>query len=384
MKNKIFLPWRQLIFNKARLLAAIAGIVFADVLMFIQIGFNNALYASNTQIHESLNADIVILSVQTQNILYMESFSRRRLYQALVEEVESVSPLYLSFGRWKNPVSHRKSTILGLAFNPADKIFLPRIYDEFDKLKGLDSVLFDQKSRLSFGTKEIVKSINSKNIFYAEVAGKRVEVLGLFDLGTSFAADGHFITSDLTFWKIFPHRNSSQIDIGIIKIKPNQSLYITIEKLKKILPNDVMVLSKNEFIEFEKGYWKEHTPIGVIFGLGLIIGFIVGSVIVYQILFTEVTDHLSEYATLKAIGYKNRYFFGVVLQEAVILGGIGYLPGFIISSVIYSFAAKVTLLPISMQLEPALIVLTLSFLMCSISGIIAMFKLFDADPSEIF
>ena len=386
MKTKILLAWRQLAFNKARLFAAIAGIVFADVLMFIQIGFNDALYVSNTQIHQSLNADIILISAQTQNILYMESFSRRRLYQSLsIEGVQSASPLYLNFGRWKNPFSRRRSTILGLAFNPEEVVLkLEVIGNSFEILKQSDTVLFDQKSRLNFGTSKIVENIKNGEIVYTEVAGKRIKILGLFNLGTSFAADGHFITSDSTFWKIFPQRNPSQIDIGIIKIKPNQNLTRIVEDIKKVLPNDVVVFSKNEFIEFEKAYWQENSPIGVIFGLGLIIGFIVGSVIVYQILFTDITDHLSEYATLKAIGYKDNYFFGVVLQESIILGGIGYIPGFIISMIIYSLAADLTLLPISMKLEPALFVLMLTIFMCSVSGFIAIFKLYDADPSEIF
>jgi putative ABC transport system permease protein len=113
-------------------------------------------------------------------------------------------------------------------------------------------------------------------------------------------------------------------------------------------------------------------------------GFVVGTVIVYQILYSEVSDHLAEYATLKAMGYTQTYLLIVVFQEALILATIGYIPGFTFGMILYTMARNATLLPILMTTSRALMVLTLTILMCFISGGIAVRKLRSADPADIF
>ena len=113
-------------------------------------------------------------------------------------------------------------------------------------------------------------------------------------------------------------------------------------------------------------------------------GFVVGAIIVYQILFADVSDHLAEYATLKAMGYPNRYLFGVVFQEAIILSVLGYLPGMLISLGLYRLTADATKLPMQMTLSLGLSVVGLAILMCCVSGAIALRKIRSADPAEIF
>jgi len=141
-------------------------------------------------------------------------------------------------------------------------------------------------------------------------------------------------------------------------------------------------LSKNLLIE--RNYWANNTAIGFIFSLGTAMGFIVGTVIVYQILYSEVTDNLSEYATLKAIGYSQNYLLTVILQEAFMLAVLGYIPGFTCSVIMYNVARDATLLPIIMSFSKAFTVIMLTLLMCSISGMIAIRKLDSADPADIF
>ncbi len=157
-----------------------------------------------------------------------------------------------------------------------------------------------------------------------------------------------------------------------------------IEKMRATLPQDVTIASKEEFIDFERKYWEESTAIGFIFTLGATMGFIVGIVIVYQILYTDVNDHLPEYATLKAMGYKDGYFLGVVFQEALILAILGYLPGLGISVVLYNLARTATTLPMYMTLTKVITVFAMTTIMCSVSGAIAVRKLQAADPADIF
>ena len=178
-------------------------------------------------------------------------------------------------------------------------------------------------------------------------------------------------------------RQASEVDIGLISLKPGADVEQVREQLAAGLPNDVKVLTLEGFAEIEKNYWAS-TGIGFIFGLGVVVGFIVGIVIVYQILYSDVSDHLPEYATLKAIGYSDRYLLGVLTQEALLLAILGYIPGFILSFGLYQVAYAATLLPIAMTLERAGSVLVLTIIMCSVSGAIAMRKLRSADPADVF
>ncbi|MGL5804138.1 MAG: FtsX-like permease family protein, partial [Xenococcaceae cyanobacterium] len=174
------------------------------------------------------------------------------------------------------------------------------------------------------------------------------------------------------------------IDIGIIHVKPDADSAIVLKELKNKLPKDVTVFSREEFIQHEITYWETGTAIGFIFTLGAAMGFIVGIVIVYQILYTDVNDHLPEYATLKAMGYKDKYFVFVVFQEALILAFIGFLPGLGVASILYTLTAGATNLPIAMTATRAAQVLILTVIMCCVSGVVAVKKLSAADPADIF
>ena len=139
-----------------------------------------------------------------------------------------------------------------------------------------------------------------------------------------------------------------------------------------------------EFVEREKDFWASTTPIGYVFTFGVIIGVFVGGIIVYQILFADVSDHFSEYATLKAMGYSNGYLSRVVLEQAVILGALGFVPGLAMCLWLYSLAGAATNLPLIMTPGRILAVLSLTIAMCAVSGLIALRKVRSADPAEVF
>jgi putative ABC transport system permease protein len=381
------LAWLQLKREKIRLLIALAGIGFAVILMFIQLGFRDALFDSAVRMHENLQGDIFLVSPQSTALIAMKSFSQRRLYQALgYEGVESISPIYLDFGLWKNPDNRRTRGILVIGFDPNAPIFaLPGVTQGLGQIQLPDTVLFDEDSRAEFGS--IAQKFKDGETIQTEVGGRRISVGGIFKLGASFGADGNIITSDLNFLRIFDRRKSGLIDVGMIKLKPGVNLQSVVDTLRKNIQEpyqDVKVLSKQEFIASEQNYWKSSTAIGFIFTLGAGIGFVVGTVIVYQILYTDVADHLAEYATLKAMGYRNSYLLSVVFQEAIILSFLGYIPGFLLALGLYSLTLNATSLPIAMTLDRAITVLCLAIVMCTISGAIAVRKVQDADPADIF
>ncbi|MEH2412319.1 ABC transporter permease DevC [Nostoc sp.] len=384
MNQKIPLSWLQLTREKTRLAVALAGIAFADILMFMQLGFRDALYYSNVRFHNSLQGDIVLINSQSSAVLAMRSFSQRRLYKALdLPAVQSVHPIYLDFTIWKNPVTGRPRSILIFGFNPETNLVnLPGVQENLNKLKLPDVVLFDRSSRVEYGP--ITANYEQGKTVTAEVRRRRIKVEGLFTLGASFGADGNLITSDINFLRIFNNRQPGLIDIGLIRLKPGADANVVAQELRKYLPNEVNVLTKQEFIDFERNYWANSTAIGFIFTLGTVMGFIVGTVIVYQILYTEVADHLAEYATLKAIGYTQNYLLTVILQEALLLAVLGYFPGITFAFFMYDSARKATLLPVFMSFDRAVMVLFLTMMMCIISGAIAVRKLRSADPADIF
>ena len=131
-------------------------------------------------------------------------------------------------------------------------------------------------------------------------------------------------------------------------------------------------------------YWNKNTPIGYVFSFGVVVGLCVGGIIVYQILFADVCDHLKEYATLKAMGYTDRYLFGVVFQEAAILALLGYVPGLLVCLLLYRIAGNATALPLEMTWPRGAFVLVLTVLMCCIAGAIALRKVRSTDPAEVF
>ncbi|MCC5629221.1 ABC transporter permease DevC [Nostoc sphaeroides] len=389
---KIPLAWLQLAQQKVRLLVAVAGIGFIVLLMFVQLGFQDALYSSATAVHQNLKGDLFLVSSQYKSLTSNQSFSRTRLYQSLgFDGVESVSPMYLQFAKLKNPATGEKYSIYVIGFDPGRPVInLPEVEKNLDKLKIPDVMLFDRGSRPEFGP--IAEKFNAGDttqtveIFpFNSLIGYRVRIGGLFTLGPSFGVDGNLLVSDSTFLRINPNtRPADMIDIGLISLKPGTNAETVVKNLQASLPNDVQVFTRQGFIDFEKKYWAVRTPIGFILNLMLTMAAVVGVVIVYQILYSNIATQFVAYATLKAIGYANRYLLNVVFQQALILSILGYIPGFITSVLLYSFAAEATKLPILMTTNNALIVLTSTVLMCITSGALAINKLRSADPGDIF
>jgi len=382
--RKIPLAWLLLSRQPLRLLVAIAGISFAGILMFMQLGFRDGLFDASVTVHRLLDADLVLISPRSKSSISMSGFPKRRLIQALAQdEVLSVAPVNLNYLLWRNPENLKTRSILALGFNPEDSLLLDdKFQEKAESLKNPGRVLFDTLSRPEFGPIEDWYN-NGKNV-ETEVAGKRIKVEGLVALGPSFGADGNLITSRETFLRLLPSNPKGSIEIGLIKLSNNSNHQFIKSILNKSLPNDVRVLTKKEFIDFEKNYWRDSTAIGFIFSLGALMGFVVGCVVVYQILYSDVSDHLPEYATLMAMGYRLKSLLFVVAREGFLLALFGYLPAYLSGQILYAVIRNSTKLPISMDASKSVLIFVLILVMCMGSAAIAMRKLVDADPAEIF
>lgn len=384
LRRRTPLGWLQLSRDKGRLRVALAGIAFADVLMFMQLGFQNALYDSSTRVNRAMLADVIIYSPKALNLQNLSTFSRRRLLQAMdIPGVQTASGLYINSLTWKNPQTRLSATVQVLGFDPDVPAFnLPEVNQQLDKLKLLDVVLFDRGARGKYA--EAIAQVDRGESVTTEVDNRTLTIAGLFRVGGSFGADASLMTSDQTFLRLFPRRNAASISLGLIRLKPGYNPQQVAAALKSHLPEDVRVLTAQEFIQFEENYWRNASPVGFIFGLGTVMAFVVGVVIVYQVLSTDVNAHLKEYATFKAMGYNNSYLLGVVFEEAIILAFLGFIPGFLWPNILYVLAANATTLPIYMTLSRAMLVLTLTVVMCMLSGAVATRKLQSADPADMF
>jgi len=378
------LAWLQLRRQKVRLSVALAGVAFAVVLMFMQFGFRDALFLSAVNLHRRLRADVVMIHPHYNIVAFPTSITRRRLYQALgFDGVASVTPLYTSLGRWKNPETGKTRDVFVIGVDPAtDVLDIPDIDARRDTIRYPNVVLYDELSRPEFGP--VAATLRSGRELVTEVSEHQVSIVGLFRLGTSFGIDATIVTSDLNFLRIFPYHDPGAISAGLIRLRPGVDPAAVRDALVAALPHDVEILTKDAYMDREVHYWATATPIGYVFSFGVVMGLVVGAIIVYQILFADISDHLAEYATLKAMGYANRFLAGVVLMEALILAVGGYLPGLALCRWLYGVTQSATMLPMRLSAQRAAIVLCLTVVMCWVSGLIAMRKLRAADPAEIF
>ncbi len=381
--SKTPIALKQLMKEKNCFGVAVAGIAFANILIFSQMGFEASLFDSSTAPHKSLNADLVIVNRYFESIYSVKDFPRRRLHQVLgFEGVESVSPLYISSGTWKNPQTLHTQTILVFGTDPRTTAFKsPQVNQNISELQKPNTILFDRTSLPIFGP---IGTLFQQQRVETELNGLKIRVGGLFSLGASFAAYGNVITSDTTYLQLFPQSSITKVKLGLVKLKKDADIKQVRKNLQAALPEDVRIYTVPDFEAAEKAYWAETTPIGFVFGFGVIIAFIVGTMTVYQIMYSDVATHLPQYATLKAMGYRDRYLVGVLIQESLILAICGYIPAFAVSWLIYELAAYATLLPIYMTLQRSITVFLLTVIMCLISGTTAIRKLKSADPADMF
>lgn len=385
-KARTPLAWRNVTENKLRLMASIAGTAFAVVLMFMETGFKRALLGSQVAVLEHLDCELVIVSPSRAILAVPEAFPMLRLAQAQsLPEVASANPFYIEgeLSRWRSTVDGVPRRIRALAYRIDDDVLkIPEVSAQLDKLRKPNTALGDWRSKARFyGPFQPATS--------SELSNQQIEIVGTFGLGADFQNNGNLVMSEQTFLSLFPYRAGTSegtisVDVGLVKLKPGSDPKQAQAKLEEMFPDDVVVRTKEEFITMERDFWRNVTPVGTIFNIGVIMGFIVGVTICYQVLFSDISDRLAEFATLRAMGYSSRDLIRVVMEEAVILALLGYGIGIFVSWFLYWSVGQLTGLPLAMNWFDSLFLLGLTLLMCMVSGGISIRKLFTADPAELF
>ncbi|MEO0012537.1 MAG: putative DevC protein [Cyanobacteriota bacterium] len=387
--------WLQLSYQKVRLLVAILGVAFSIILIFTQLGLRAMLFDGVTILPENLNGDLYLLSSYAESMEY-SSFPSIYLYQVdAIEGVADARPLYLERGEWVNPnllepstenkdgaVPPKSSDVQIIAFNPTKPVFkLPEINQQLDLLSAPGVILYDRLAKSELGN--IPQLVKSQGFASSILDNRRVTVLGLFSLSSTFDYKGVTVMSDWNYGQMEGVDVLEGVTVGVLSLEPGANRQAVMKRIRENLSKDIKVLTPEALAQGEQDFvatWPE----GKILNFGAAIGFMVGIVIVYQVIYTDVSEHLPEYATLKAMGYKDRDLSLVVLQESLILAIMGFIPGYLASYGIYYLMAKFIEFPVSMDLGIALQVFALNILMCTLSGAIAIKKLRTADPADIF
>lgn len=379
------LGWRQLSAKKLRLAVAVVGVMFANVLMFMQFGFLKALIGTSIMIQSSFVGDIVISSATGRQLQGIGTIPRRRLMQALaVQGVADVTEVYNGSIEWINPSTGKSAQLSVLGIDPQARVFDNA---DIERQRGAlllpDAALLDRRSRGAW--QAIVAEVERDGIFRTEIAGRQATIDGLFSMGAGFASDGTLIVSRETFLNFARARTAGAASFGIVSIEPGYDAADVAAHIRAALgESDAKVETMAEFIAGHRRFLAKDSPISFVFTVGALVGLVVGAGIVYQILASDVNEHLAEYATLKALGYSHGHLLSVVFEQSAILAILGYVPSVLAAQLLYTAVNRATSLPIALDMDRLLLVFALTFGMCLVSGALATLRLRAADPADVF
>ncbi|WP_117196474.1 ABC transporter permease DevC [Rhizobium terrae] len=380
--------WLQLMHNRMRLVAAVAGIAFANLLVFVQLGvvasMNSVIYLTYTP----FRTDIMI-SAPSPQLFGGALLSRRIIYMALADPgVADATALHLGSMEWKRPGGMSKVLIVYGMAPEAGAFAGDTITDQQLAMLALPNrVLLDSefKDVGKDGSDMAIKQLSPETPLEFEINGHAVSAVGSFKLGSGFGYDGALFMSDQTFQRLIPERTSGTLSHVLVQLKPGADPALAVRRLNERLKSEhVQVRTAAQMIADDVNYMNTEAPMGIIFGIGVFIGIFVGLVIVYQVLATDVAAHMKEYATFKAMGYPHRFLLGIVFEEALIIAFLGFMPGVLLGSGVYQVMAMATDLPLGMTPGRALTVLAGTFVACALSGSLATLRLRRAEPAELF
>lgn len=383
------LAWKNLTSDPRRLALACAGVAFAAVLMFMENGFQNALLDSPVQLLQMLRCDLVAVSTARYALPAEQAFPRTLLDRAHGDP-EVLVATSLPIERMRAQVR-----VLGRARRPIRVVGVPLdgqwfqdhlIQKQLSLLRLPSAALLDINTRREYGFDKYDRAALAREP--VELSGRDLRIVGTVDIGTDFANEGTLLVSHAEFARFFPFRGDgnplSVVDLGLIRLKPGADAVEAANRLTDLAAESWIVLPREQLIDKEIQFWSRQTPIGIIFFVGSMMGFAVGVIICYQILFTSIHDALPEFATLKAMGYSSGFFVNVVIRQSVYLSLIGFVPALVFSWGLFELMEWLAGLPMLITVWRAALVLALTVLMCLVSGMLALRKLLRADPASLF
>ena len=392
--------WHQ----QTKTLVSIGGVAFALLLVFMQLGFMGAVSHTATNVLENLSFDILLRSRDYLHLYEPSQFDRKWLQVAAsTRGVAAAKPFWITINNWRKLPSESESQSLEfetqylpiavMAFATQDDVFqLESVVSQQSQLSSGREVLLDQGTQQEYGPWDgrrfDVLDIGRET----EIGGQSFSIGGVFNLGTGLAANGAAIASQQGFARIIPWSVDRNTSLGLIDIENASDVDEVVAELRERLQVGdadseslaVDVLSRSEAMDRERFRWLRQTPIGLIFQLGVAISLLVGAAIVYMVLATDVANRLPEYATLLAMGYSRKYLASIVMTQAFTLCLFGSLVAWGAAELLYRLTSYLSGIPISMNSERVVSVLAMGLAMSSCSGLLALRKLWKAEPASLF
>lgn len=376
--------WLQLRHHRMRLAAAVAGVAFANMLVFVQLGILSAMNDVVRTSYSPFRADIVISPSNANTLTDGATLARRILYRAIAQPgVAAAAPLYVGQVAWARPNIPATSLIV-YALPPESKRFAgPAIAGQLNAVSAPMRTILDVLSRDVDPAWAARASPDTPLEF--EVDGKAIAAIGSYSMGAGFGWDGSLVVSDQTFMRLVRQRSPGTPSHVLVDLEPGMQMAPALAQLRAALSKEpVKVRSFAQAVEDNVNFQATEVPMGSIVGAGVLLGLLVGVVIVYQVLSTDVAAHLRDYATFKAIGYSHPFILSVIFEQALILAVLGFLPGLALAGAIYALLAHATALPFGMDTGRSLTVFVGTLLACTLSGALAARRLRTIDPAELF
>lgn len=381
--GRLPIGWLQLIHQRGRFAAALSGVAFANVLVFVQLGLMSSMGVSTLRPYQFFQAEILISAADANTLTDGGNVARQWMLQALSDkDVVDGMGLFVAMVPWDRGATDISLTTFGI--DPFRPDFLsPVLASDIAVLQVQDGAIMD---RLARGlTPEEAAAIRPQTPLSFETQGRTLTTYDTFAGGGGFGGDGYLLVSDQTFLSLFPARSSGAPDHILLRLRPGAQPGAVVDRLRSVIADPTLrIRSYADAMDEELRFQQTQRPTGVIFGFGVLIGVLVGIVIVFQVLSADVADHLREYATFKAMGYGQGFFLGVVVEEAMILGVLGFIPGVLFGWGILTLMAKVTTLPLFISFDMAVIVFGGTVVFSALSGMIATRRLAAADPADLF
>jgi putative ABC transport system permease protein len=384
MAQRIPLAWKQLSFHRTKLATALAGVMVAVMLMWVQLGILQSLYNGATVVHRNLTADLVVLSPLSETMNHVKPLSTRVLYRARGNpDVEAVGEMLVGPVDWRNPITGEKKQIQVYGLEPEEGwVNLPGLKEHVTELRAEDTFLYDRRSRAVFGP--VVPALDRGERFEVELARRRLRAVGTTEMAASFGQQGNVVMTRANYLRTHPGHPREQVHMGFVRLRPGADVTAVQARLKDDLAGEALVMTPPELTEFELRFWKTNAPVGFIFTTGTVVGFFIGFIVVYQILYADVTNHLPYYATMKAMGFGDGFLLRLVIRQGMILSVLGYVPGSLLAIAFYKVVEAGTSIPVTPTLERAGVLFLLTTLMCFLSGAMATRRLRSADPADVF
>ncbi len=401
------LAWSNLVHKRARTAIAAGGVAFAVILIFMELGLLGGVGRTATMLFDKLNFDLIITSGEYLDLSRAGEFPRSRLAQAdAAQGVADVIPLSFSVGGWRLPSRSglfgttpggavMSINIIGVPPGQVEKAFrigsdgvfatAEEAHAAAAAISQLDAFLFDRRSKAEFGdvNRLMAASQAPSTADPVRLNGMQAVIVGYFEIGTGFSWNGMLLGSEETMSR-FTGVSANEVDYGLVQLEPGADPIAVQRELQAILPPDVKVFTRAEITAGESRYWLRMTSVGQFLIVAVILAVVVGIIFVYQMMAADIRNMLPEYATVKALGFRPPYLTGVVLWQAALLAGLGYVPGFVASLGLYAAARVWGGIPTGMTVEVAAGVLVLALGMCLASGLLAVRKVHSAEPADLF